>query len=107
MEKITTKMIVFVFMDRFEILFKKWGEKVKEWTLIDYNFRDKLPKEDCKIWITRTMCTGERWVQMVDFYADTKNIEWDGTIAWMIADDDKNKPSPCDDKCVVSIQNVR
>ena len=45
---------------------------MKEWTLIDYNFRDKLPKEDCKIWITRTMCTGERWVQMVDFYADTK-----------------------------------
>ena len=73
-----------------EILSKKRGGKVKEWTLIDYNFRDKLPKEDCKIWITRTMCTGERWVQMVDFYADTKNIEWDGTIAWMIADDDKS-----------------
>ena len=80
---------------------------MKEWTLIDYNFRDKLPKEDCKIWITRTMCTGERWVQIVDFYADTKNIEWDGTIAWMIADNDKNKPNPCDDKCVVAIQNVR
>ena len=42
-----------------------------------------------------------------DFYADTKNIEWDGTIAWMIADGDKNKPNPCDDKCVVTIQNVR
>lgn len=80
---------------------------MKEWTLIDYDFRDKLPKEDCKIWITRTMCTGERWVQKVDFYADTKDIEWDGTIAWMIAKDNEDKPDPCDIKICIAIQNVR
>ena len=80
---------------------------MKEWTLIDYDFRDKLPKEDCKIWITRTMCTGERWVQKVDFYADTKDIEWDGTIAWMIAKDNEDKPDPCDTNYGIAIQNVR
>ena len=80
---------------------------MKEWTLIDYDFRDKLPKEDCEIWITRTMCTGERWVQKVDFYSDTKDIEWDGTIAWMIAEDNENKPDPCDTNYGIAIQNVR
>ena len=33
MEKITTKMIVFVFMDKFEILFKKRGDKMNKSTL--------------------------------------------------------------------------
>lgn len=28
-----------------------------------YEYKDELPKEDCMIWITRTMYTGERWVQ--------------------------------------------
>lgn len=43
---------------------------MNRWVLIDYDFRDKLPKEDCEIWITRVCFTGERWVQKVDFYAD-------------------------------------
>lgn len=79
----------------------------KEWTLIDYNFRDKLPKENCKLWITRTMCTGERWVQKIDFYAGDKDIIWDGTIAWMIAEDNEKEPEPCSNESVVAIQNVR
>lgn len=39
---------------------------MRKWTSIDWNFRDKLPKEDCEIWITRIMFTGERWVQKVE-----------------------------------------
>lgn len=80
---------------------------MKEWTLIDYDFRDKLPKEDCEIWITRTMFTGERWVQKVDFYAEDRDIEWDGTIAWMIAEEDDEQPEPCNDEYTITIQSVR
>mgnify|MGYP006923754507 CR=1 FL=1 len=41
---------------------------MNRWVLIDYDFRDKLPKEDCEIWITRVCFTGEdggrRWISM-------------------------------------------
>mgnify|MGYP000481275830 CR=1 FL=1 len=50
---------------------------MNRWVLIDYDFRDKLPKEDCEIWITRVCITGKRWVQKVDFYADAQDIEYD------------------------------
>lgn len=30
---------------------------MNRWVLIDYDFRDKLPKEDCEIWITRVCFT--------------------------------------------------
>lgn len=79
----------------------------KEWILIDDNFREKLPKEDCEIWITRICFTGERWVQKVDFYEEDENIIWDGTIAWMVAEEGDEQPSPCDERCVITIQNVR
>ena len=79
----------------------------KEWILIDYDFRDKLPQEDCEIWITRTCFTEERWVQKVDFYADTQDIEWDGTIAFMIAEDGDSEPEPCTETYTITIQNVR
>ena len=59
---------------------------MNRWVLIDYDFRDKLPKVDCVIWLTRVCFTGERWVQKVDFYADEQDIEYDGTIALMVAD---------------------
>lgn len=80
---------------------------MKEWILIDYDFREKLPEEDCEIWITRVMYTGERWVQKVDFYAEDEDIEWDGTIAWMVAEEGEDKPEPCEEICVITIQNVR
>ena len=74
--------------------FKK--EKImSEWNKIDCNYREKLPKEDCEIWITRVACfTEEPWVQKVNYYAENGYIEWDGTVAWMIATDE-NKPEPC------------
>lgn len=65
---------------------------MKEWILIDSDFQSKLPKEDCEIWITRVFYTGERWVQKVDYWADTEDIEWDGTIAWMRAEDGEETP---------------
>lgn len=74
-----------------------------EWNLMDSDFREKLPKEDCKIWITRIFYTGERWVQKVDYYANNKDIEWGGTIAWMIAEND-DKPSPCDEECKIIVE---
>lgn len=80
---------------------------MKEWTLIDYDFRDKLPKEDCEIWITRTMFTEERWVQKVDFYVEARDIEWDGTIAWMIAEENDEQPEPFNDEYIITIQNAR
>jgi len=80
---------------------------MKDWVLMDCDFREKLPKNDCEIWITRTCFTGERWVQKVDFYADTKDIEWDGTIAFMIAGDKDIEPSPYTGEYKTAIQNVR
>lgn len=80
---------------------------MKDWILIDYDFREKLPKNDCEIWITRTCFTGERWVQKEDYYADTQDIEWDGTIAFMIAKEGDMEPEPCREKCVMTIQNAR
>lgn len=82
-------------------------KKIKDWILIDYDFRKKLPKKDCDIWITRTCFTGERWVQKEKYYADTHNIEWDGTIAFMTAEEGDSEPDPCMDKHVIAIQNVR
>ena len=79
---------------------------MNRWILIDYDFRDKLPKEDCEIWITRVCFTGERWVQKVDFYEDTKDIEYDGTIAWMIVENDV-MPKPCNARHTMVIQAVR
>lgn len=81
---------------------------MKDWILIDYNIADRLPKEDCEIWITRTCFDGSRWVQKVDFYADDEEIiEWDGTIAWMLAEENDEEPSPCEELCVMCIQDVR
>ena len=80
---------------------------MKDWILIDYDFREKLPKDDCEIWITRTCFTGERWVQKVDFYVEDQDIEWDGTIAFMIAEEIDTEPSPCAEEDTITIQNVR
>lgn len=80
---------------------------MKEWVLIDHDFRRKLPVEDCEIWITRVMYTGDRWVQKVVFYADTQDIDWDGTVAWMIADKGDIKPEPYNEKLITVIQDVR
>lgn len=80
---------------------------MKEWILINCDFREHLPKEDCEIWITRLNCLGERWVQKVDYYAETKDIAWDGTIAFMVAGNDEKAPLPCNEKYVELIQNVR
>lgn len=76
------------------------------WIIIDKYYRNKLPKEDCKLWITRVSCFSDRWVQKIDYYAENNDIEWDGTIAFMIAIDD-NMPNPCDDKFAMAIQNYR
>lgn len=80
---------------------------MKDWVLIDCDFREKLPKNDCEIWITRICFTGERWVQKVNFYADTKDIEWDGTIAFMIAKENDIEPSPYTGNYIMTIQDVR
>ena len=80
---------------------------MKDWILIDYNYREKLPKNDCKIWITRTWYTGERMVQKVDYHAELRDIEWDGTIAWMKADENNVEPVPCKERLVMTIQWAR
>lgn len=80
---------------------------MKEWILIDSDFREKLPKEDCKIWITRIMCTGKRWVQKVNYYAENKDIDWDGTIAWMPAEEGDAEPAPYEELYHTTIQSVR
>lgn len=71
------------------------GRSADKWILIDRNYKEKLPKEDCDIWITRVMYTGERWVQKVSYYSAAQDIEWDGTIAWMVAQKDDVEPEPC------------
>jgi len=56
-----------------------------DWNLIDYDIEDKLPKEDCEIWITRTCYDGSRWVQKVDFYVDDEEIiMWDSLYRWFL-----------------------
>ena len=80
---------------------------MKEWNLIDFDVADKLPKEDCEIWITRTCFNSSRWVQKVKFYANNEEIiEWDGTLAWMIASDNE-KPDPYQGEYIFLIQDVR
>lgn len=78
-----------------------------DWVLIDYDYKEKLPKADCEIWITRVCFAGERWVQKVSFYADGQDIDWDGTIAWMVAEKDEDKPEACDEIYTRTIQSVR
>ena len=81
---------------------------MKEWNLIDYDVVDKLPKEDCEIWITRTYFDGSRWVQKVDFYVDDEEIiMWDGTLAWMIASDEDEELEPYQGEYIHLIQHVR
>lgn len=80
---------------------------MKEWILVDCDFRSKLPKQDCDIWITRIWFTGERWVQKVKFYADNKDIEWDGTVAWLVANEGDDEPEPYTGVYVTTVQNVR
>lgn len=76
------------------------------WIIIDENYREKLPKEDCELWITRISCFSDRWVQKIDYYTDEQDIEWDGTIAFMVAVDN-NQPEPCKDRFAIAIQNYR
>ena len=80
---------------------------MNEWILIDSDFRSKLPKEDCEIWIKRTCCWRDRWVQKVDYYARTRNIEWDGTIAWMKVNGNEEKPKVYDGIHIGAIQMFR
>ncbi|MDE5909845.1 MAG: hypothetical protein K2H52_14040 [Lachnospiraceae bacterium] len=76
-----------------------------EWIKIQgCEYKNKLPREDCMIWITRTMFTGERWVQRVEYYAG-ENIEQDGTVAWM--PDQEERPEPYTGHDVIAVQNVR
>ena len=70
-------------------------QSVDKWNLIDEDYKEKLPKEDCDIWITRVMYTGERRVQKVSYCSTAQDIEWDGTIAWMVAQKDDTVPKPC------------
>lgn len=79
---------------------------VDKWILIDRKYKEKLPKEDCDIWITRVMHTGERWVQKVSYCSTAQDIEWDGTIAWMVAQKDDVEPAPCS-KLNVSVKEER
>lgn len=69
-----------------------------------YEYKDQLPKKDCMIWITRVFCTGERWVQKVEYYAG-EDIDWDGTLAWM--PDCEKEPEPYMGNDVRVIQSVR
>lgn len=76
-----------------------------EWNVIrDYDYKEQLPKEDCMIWITRVFCTGERWVQKVNYYAG-ENIECGGTLAWM--EDREIEPEPYMGDDAMTVQNVR
>ena len=64
-----------------------------EWIKIQgCEYKNQLPREDCMIWITRTMFTGE-------------NIEQDGTVAWM--PDQEERPEPYTGHDVIAVQNVR
>lgn len=76
------------------------------WTMIDIDYKSKLPKKDCQLWITRIAYPGGRWVQKINYYAKKHDIDYDGTIAWMIADEENTEPEPCRAKCVVIIENV-
>lgn len=81
---------------------------MKKWNLIGYNIREQLPKEDCEIWVTRTCFDGSRWVQKVNFYTDDEEIiGWDGTLAWMIADENDEKPALYQGEYLYLIQHVR
>ena len=81
---------------------------MKEWNLIDYDIIENLPKEDCEIWITRTCFDGRRWVQKVHFYTDNEDIiEWDGTLAWMVASEEDEFPKPYEGEYMELIQHVR
>ena len=81
---------------------------MKEWNLIDWDIEEKLPKKDCKIWITRTCFDGSRWVQKVDYYVDNEDIiEWDGTLAWMLYEEGDEVPKPYDGEYLHLIQHVR
>lgn len=78
----------------------------RQWVLIDKYYKWYLPDVDCYIWITRIL-NRERIVQKVKYYSKTKDIQWDGTVAWQIADDSNYIPEPCKDKKVVQVQLVR
>lgn len=81
---------------------------MKEWNLIDWDIEEKLPKEDCQIWITRTCYDGSRWVQKVDYYVDNEDIiEWDGTLAWMLYEEGDEVPKAYDGEYLHLIQHVR
>ena len=83
------------------------GRSVDKWILIDRNYKEKLPKKDCDIWITRVMYTEERWVQKVPYCSNAQDIEWDGTIAWMVARKDDVEPEPCRKLQTMVIQMFR
>lgn len=80
---------------------------MKEWIKIDENYKNNLPKEDCEIWITRVSGFCDSWVQKVHYYAETLDIEWDGTIAFMVAEDKDKEPTPYSDRFAMAIQNYR
>ena len=79
---------------------------MSDWILIDKLYRYKLPNIDCDIWITR-VCCGNRFVQKVHYYSKTKDIQWDGTIAWKLVDNKESKPEPCMEDKVTQIQLIR
>jgi len=54
-----------------------------------------MPKEDCKVWVTRTNCFREVWVQVIDYYVDSGRFEWDGVKAWMPYQEIKPEPYDC------------
>ena len=80
---------------------------MREWIKIDENYKNNLPKKDCEIWITRVSGFCDPWVQKVHYYAETLDIEWDGTIAFMVAEDKDKEPTPYSDRFAMAIQNYR
>ncbi len=72
----------------------------------DSSYLQRMPKEDCMIWITRTMYTGRRWTQRIKHYAG-HDIMYDGTIAWM--PDQEEQPEPyigCDVEVVQLVRST-
>ena len=68
---------------------------MSKWNRVLDHESEIMPADDCTVWVTRTNCFNEVWVQTIQYYEDSGRFDWDGVRAWMPYQEEKPEPYDC------------
>lgn len=66
-----------------------------KWIRVIDHMAEKMPEDDCLVWVTRVSSFNEVWVQTIEYYKEDNRFTWDGVVAWMPYQENKPQPYDC------------